>query len=393
MYNARQPGLLTQNMAAWFSKNVAALRVAAIAEMKNAFEADSKAQGGSEGVYLENRRDFAFQKSVNAAIEQAAAFADKHREEIEERERTLQSYTTLRNRMNREPVRTKTWLYILCLLGIVLLEAFINFESFMKVPYITSPFLATGATTAVGLAVAFAAHFHGVVFGQWAFHFSPHEAAEAGHENRRNDAIRRLVIGSVLLSVALLMVGGSRYYYLRDYIVQSTILGIAPPSMFGGIIFMLLGNIVAYLVGVLVAYKMHDPHPIFAEQDRKLKKANIRVEALKVARGKAQDLLRQGVSAELKAATNQDAAARGARYGELRDWADKIVNKDQEVIGALIGYRNALLGKLGPRAAERIFRYPDGSHPLLLPMSADQFLTGDEYAAMQITLGFNIGES
>lgn len=392
-YNARQPGLLTQNMAAWYSRYIASQRVAAIAEVKNAFETDAKLDGGSEGVYLENRRDLALQKTVNAAIAQAAAFADKNREVIEQREQTLTAYNLLNKRLGREPVRTKVWLYVLCLLGIVLLEAFINFESFLKVPYITSPFLATGATMAVGLAVAFAAHFHGMVFRQWHFLFSPQEAAETGGEARRNDAIRRLTIGSILLFVALSMVSGSRYYYLRDYIVQSSILGIAPPSMFGGITFMVLGNIVAYVVGLLVAYAMHDPHPIYAELDKKQKLLSTRVEELKKSRSQAQNILQQGANAEIKAFSNQDQASRGINYNELRQQADFINNKDQEVIGVLIGYRNALISAMGSRVERPIFRYTDGAHSLLLPLDGDQFLTGDQYSSIQISLGFNIGDN
>ena len=67
LYNARQPGLLTQGMAAWFGKNIAASRVAAISEMKNAFEADSRDTGAATGIYLENVQDAARQKTINAA--------------------------------------------------------------------------------------------------------------------------------------------------------------------------------------------------------------------------------------------------------------------------------------------------------------------------------------
>jgi putative flippase GtrA len=390
LYNARQPGLLTQGMAAWFAKNIAASRVAAISEMKNAFEADSRDTGNAAGIYLENVCGSARQKTVNASIEKASAFSDKHKAEVVDHEQTLESYKSLRSKMGREPVRTKKWLYVLALLGIVLLEAFINFESFMKVPYITSPFLATGATMAVGLAVGFSAHFHGVVFRQWAFLFQPQESAESGVENRRNDALRRLAIGSVLLAIALLMVGGARYYYLREYIVEASILGVAAPSLFGGIIFMLLGNVVAYIVGLLISYVMHDPNPTFAEQDQKLRKTSERMEALKKQRALVHQDLAHGLSADIKAAVNQDASARGPRYGELRDWADRIVNKDQEIVGVLIEYRQALLQEMGLRTKGRIFRYPGGAHDMLLPISDHIMLTGDEYASLQIVLGHDI---
>jgi len=153
---------------------------------------------------------------------------------------------------------------------------------------------------------------------------------------------------------------------------------------------MLLGNVVAYIVGLLVAYVMHDPNPTFAEQDQKLRKASLRMEALKKQRAVIQRDLADGLSADIKAAENRDASARGPRHGELRDWADRIVNKDQELVGVLMEYRQALLQELGPRSKGRIFRYPGGSYDMLLPTSDHIMLTGDEYASLQITLGFEI---
>ena len=92
LYNARQPGLLTQGMAAWFGKNIAASRVAAISEMKNAFEADSRDTGAAAGIYLENVRDAARQKTINASIDKATAFSDKHKTEVIDQDQTLESY-------------------------------------------------------------------------------------------------------------------------------------------------------------------------------------------------------------------------------------------------------------------------------------------------------------
>jgi hypothetical protein len=389
-YNARQPSNLTPAMAAWYSRYIGGVRVAAIAEVSSAFQGDVTPDGNGKSLYIEFERDKVKTKSLNAAISDAARFADKHKVDVENFERCKQEFSNLRQRLDRQPTRTNKWLYVFGLFAVVLLEAFINFESFLKVPYITSPFLATGATLAVGFGVGFAAHFHGVVFKQWNFLFSPQEAAEQGHLNRRKDAIKRLTIGGILLLVALMMVGGSRYYYLREYIVQAQILGGSPPSMFGGIAFMLLGNIVAYIIGLLIAYSMHDAHPIYAERDRELRQATVKQDSLKKMRSEAQMQLRQGTDAELKHCANQDASARGPRYAELRDLADKIVNKDQEVAGALLSYRNALVAALGAKGANKMFRQPEGSHDLLLPTGVDVVISGEEYASLPLTLGFTV---
>lgn len=391
--NARQPGNFTPAMSAWYSRFVGSTRVAAIGEIGSSFESDVTLDGSAQSIYIEAERDQVRTKGVIAAIAEATRFAGTHRDDVENFERCRQAYNARRAELGREPTRTRTWLYVFCLLGVVLLEAFINFESFLKVPYITSPFLATGATLAVGFGVGFAAHFHGVVFKQWNFLFHPQNAGAQDHLIRRKDAWRRLAFGAILLAVALAMVGGSRYYYLREYILQAQILGGSPPSMFGGIAFMLLGNIVAYIIGLLIAYSMHDADPIYAERDRELRAATVKIEALKKVRIEAQRQHRQGVETELKQCANKDASTRGPRYGELRNFADLVVNKDQEVMGALLSYRNTLIAGLGSRSNAKIFRLPEGSHEQLLPVAADIMISGDEYAAMPISLGFHVKDS
>ena len=127
-----------------------------------------------------------------------------------------------------------------------------------------------------------------------------------------------------------------------------------------------------------------------AEQDQKLRKTTQRMEALKKERAQIQQDLAHGLSADIKAAVNQDAAARGPRHGELRKWANRIVNQDPEIVGVLLEYRQALLQAMGPRTKGRLFRYPGGSHDMLLPISDHAMLTGDEYASLQIALGHDI---
>lgn len=390
LYKAGSPGLLTQTMAAWFARYVAQPRSKAIQEMKAAFESDSRSEGGAAGVYLENKRDTSYQKSIDGAIERSRAFISANSQKVLAHEEVAESFRQMQVRMGREPVRMKKWLYVLCLLGVVLLEAFINFESFLKVPYITSPFLAFGATMAVGLGVGIAAHVHGIVFRQWTYRFTAQEAAEGGLRSRRREGVQYFAIGTFALLLALAMVGGARYYYLRDYILQSAILGIAAPSMFGGVIFMLLGNVVAYVIGGIVSFNMHDPNPLFAELDQKLRKSTAAIDALKKERRAVQQDLEDGLHAEMKSSANQETTARGPRYDELRVWADQIVNKDQQVLGLLIEYRDALLRELGPRGRSRIFKYPDGAYKELLPTNLDLVLSGDEFASLPLSLGYDI---
>ena len=393
-FDARQPSRLTQAMSAWYMAHVAGLRVAAISEVNNEFRGEAEADSRAKSIYLEVERDKIRTTGIRAAIVETERFLHKHKELIEHHDEARQEFSTLKARLGgREPVRTKVWLYLLILFGLVLLEAFINFESFMRVPYITSPFLATGATVAVALGIAVAAHFHGVVLRQAHFLFSPQEAAEQGHKPRQNDAIRRVVIGFVLLTLALLMVAGSRYYYIRDSILLAQILGTAAPSMTGGIVFMLFGNIVAYIVALSVAYVFHDPNPLYAEKDVELRRATKQLEAVKKTRLLAQETLRHGTENELAARSKQDSTARGPRYAELRQQADIVDKKDQQVLGALLAYRTRLVQALHDRSDVKIFRYSDSAYDDLLPLGTDQMLTPEEYGNRPLTLGFMIGES
>ena len=391
-YNASQPGYLTAEMSAWYSKNVAGLRIAALGRVGSALENDVVGDGNVRSLFLEAERDKARARHLVQSITEAQQFVDRSGAVLEEYQERRQSYETLKAQLGREPVRTNAWLYAFGLFMVVLLEAFINFESFMRVPYITSPFLATGATVAVGLGVGVAAHLHGTVFRQWNFLFSPNAVGDSEHKSRRNDAIKRLVVGFLMLSIALGMVAGSRYYYLKDVITQAVVLGGPPPSMLGGISFMLLGNIVAYGIGSMIAYYMHDPHPIYAEQDRELRKINKKRAALEKQREAARSALKTGLANELKKFENQDRTARGANYIELRAQVDAVLNKDQEVLGVLLAYRSKLIGEIVAKASGTIFRLPDGNYDQLLPMSLDRVMTTEEYASASLALGCATGD-
>jgi hypothetical protein len=394
-YDAKTPGGLTPAMAAWYSARIAGPRGKAIAEIHNAFHNEKMPAGSPKSTFLEVQRDEARARSLSERIDQTAQFLDHNRALLDEFSKSRFDFNTLKARYGREPVKPRPIVYILALIGLVMLEAFINFESFMKVPYITSPFLATGATLAVACAIATASHYHGVVMRQWNYLFSPQDPSDKSHASRRNDAIRRLALGGLLLAVALAMVGGSRYYYLREYIMQARILGSSPPSMMGGITFMLFGNVVAYLVAVLVSYALHDPDPNYAEKDRQFRQASRRLEAVKVKRKALQESQRQGLDNALSAETNHAANAKGPNHLVLRSHVDQVVEKDQEVVAILLEYRNALAQSFADAGDgdEMRFRLPEGAFDEIAPASLDRMLSPRQYASEQIVLGFASGEN
>lgn len=394
-YDAKTPGGLTPAMAAWYAARIAGPRGRAIAEIQNAFRNEKMPEGSPKSIFLEVERDEKRAKSLADRIEQAVQFLDHNRSLIDDFNKYRFEFNTLKARMGREPTKTRPVAYLFALLFLVMLEAFINFESFMKVPYITSPFLATGATLAVALAIATAAHFHGIVIKQWSYLFSPQDPDDKSHGSRRSDAIRRLAIGGILLAVGLAMVGGSRYYYLIEYIMQARILGSSPPSMVGGITFMLFGNVVAYLIAVLVSYALHDANPNYAEKHRHFKQAEKHLEKLKVKRKTWLETERKGLDNALSAETNQAANATGPNHQALRAQVDQLTGKDQEVAAALLEYRNALVQSFveADGGDKNRFRLPEGAFDELIPTSIDRMLTPRQYASEHFASGFATGEN
>lgn len=392
-FNGSQPGYFTPEMSAWYLSNVSGHRIAALGKLSSEFEADIVGDGNVKSLFVEAERDKVRSKHRVQSINQAQQFLDRSLGVLEEYQLRRQGYETLKAQLGREPVRTNLWLYALGLLIVVMLEGFINFESFMRVPTITSPFLATGATIAVALSVGFAAHLHGTVFRQWNFLFSPNTVGDPEHKSRRKDAIKRLVVGLILLGFALGMVGGSRYFYLRDVITQAIVLGGPRPSMLGGILFMMLGNIIAYGIGAMIAYFMHDPHPIYAEHDRELRKITKKRAALEKKREQERQELRMGLDTELKGLFNQDQIARGLNYVDLRAQVDAVLNKDQEVLGVLQAYRSRLVGEISAKGTPTVFRLSEGGHEQLLPMSLDRALSPEEYSSLPLALGCATGDN
>jgi hypothetical protein len=393
-HNASTPGALTPSMSAWYASKVSGPRVRALSELAGLFQSERMPEGSPSSTFLEAECDRVRSASLAEMIAQTTQFLDHNRPLLERFSTARLEFNTLEARHGRKPTPPRPILYVLGLLGLVTLEAFINFESFMKVPYITSPFLASGATLAVALAIAFAAHFHGVIFKQWNYLFSPQDPGDRSHVSRRNDAIRRSGAGAVLLVIALLMVAGSRYYYLREYIMQARILGSTPPSMLGGITFMLFGNMIAYLGGVLLSYSLHDHDPNYAEKDRELRAATKKLERLKKKRDALQRAAKQGLDNALSAETKQSNTMRGPNYAHLRTSAGQLVEKDQKVVSLLLEYRNAIVQAIvqAGDGDERRFVLQDGAYGELVPTALDRLLTSRQYAAEQIFLGYAPGD-
>ena len=393
-HDVPSPGALTPAMTAWYTSKISGPRGRAIAELTGQFQAERMPEGSPQSTFLEVSCDRLRSVSLAEMIDQTIQFLDHNRPLLHRFDTSRLEFNTLEAGHGRKPTPPRPIVYVLGLLVLVTLESFINFGSFMKVPYITSPFLATGATLAVAFAIAMSAHFHGIIFKQWNYLFSQQDPGDRSHGARRSDALRRLIAGGVLLTVALLMVAGSRYYYLREYIMQARILGSTPPSMFGGITFMLFGNIIAYIGGVLLSYLLHDHDPNYAEKDREYRSAIKQMDRLKNRRDAVQKAARQGLDNALAAETNRSNNTRGPNYTLLRTRAGQLMEQDQKVLAALLQYRTELTQSMteSDDGDDRRFLLPDGAYMELVPTSLDRLLTPRQYAAEQITLGYGFGE-
>jgi hypothetical protein len=337
-------------MSSWYSRFIASSRHAAIAAARSRFEADTVR--GVPSVLLESEAD---QVNHHAAREKHRVLNEFFVNNMPlrtEADTLARDYEQMRAEQGgRKPRMVAPGLYWAGLGVVVLLELFVNFESFMSVPYISSPFLATGITGLVALAIGWASHLHGTLLRQWDYFFGPHDKI------RRLQGWRMLGIGSVLLAVALGAVLGARYFYILPKIDQALLTGMEPPTIIGSLSFMIAGNLIVYLVGVAWAYTTHDEIPDYPATARKAEKARKNFDKA-FKRQVAEEIVRL----EQKAASDLDKLRKRAIAQEVspnhaanRRLYQMIRKKDEEVAAVLKDYR-ARLARAHPKVR---YRYPD----------------------------------
>lgn len=344
------PAGLTPSMSAWYGRFIAARRLAAIAAVRSRFEADTVR--GVPSILLESEVDRVRHETARAKHRALNEFFVNNGPLKAEADQLAQDYERMRAEQGgRKPRMVSPRIYGLGLFVVVLLELFVNFESFMSVPYISSPFLATGITGLVALAIGWAAHLHGTLLRQWDHFFGPHDHI------LRLQGLRMLGIGSVLLAVALGAVLGARYFYILPKIEQAILLGSEPPSLLGSLSFMIAGNAIVYLVGSAWAYVTHDEIPDYPSVKR-------RADAKRDEYDRAfqRQVADEIVRLEQKAAAEEDKLRKRAIAQEVspshvmnRRLFQLIRNKDEEVCAVLKDYRMRL-SRSHPKVR---YRYPD----------------------------------
>ncbi len=368
---------LTPEMNAWYTQHVGPLRNAAIAAVQHRF-----AQDRIRDVPCVFREYEADQIRNRTLVEKIAAVDEFRRATAEKRrdlDHALREFEVMRAEQGGRPPRMMNpWLYWLGLVAIVILEFFLNFESFLSVPWIQSPFFAFCLTTLIGLAMGGASHYHGSLLRQWEYFFGPHDKVR-NHQGRR-----MLAIGSTLLLLAMGAVVGARYYYIIPQIVEASLLGVRPPSMVGSLSFMAAGNLIVYLVGVAWAYSTHDEIPDYPEAKRKADLLQRDYDSAFAGRVTAElNRLDQRAAAENKTLAARDTMQNASPHYEAnRRLVAMIRAKDDEVVAALKDYR----ARLARRAPGALYLYPDHT---VLTESRTTTIGAGQWAAAELSLRFH----
>lgn len=374
----REPAGLTPNMSTWYSRFIANKRLAALEAIRSRFEAD-RVNGVPSVV-----REFEIDRIDNHAR------SSKHQrlDEFDTRYRALKDQADAAEHLfrlrradlgNREPRMVHPALYLIGLMVIVALELALNFESFMAVRWIGSPFLATGCTLLVALAIGWASHLHGSLLRQWDYYFGPHD------RTRFHQGVRMAAIGECLFLIAIFGVLAARYYYIVPLIENAILIAAEPPSLAGSLMFMIAGNLIIYLVGIAWAFMTHDETPDYPA----LKRAAVKTRA-KLDRRFQKEVVDELNRLQRKAEAEKEMIRQRARGQEGS--ANSLANsqlfamlraKDEEVCSVLRDYR----ARLTQRHPGVHYLYPDRE---VTSRERRVTLAAGEWAARDLPLKYQI---
>ena len=372
------PYALTPEMHTWYRECIDHPRRNALAEIIAAFTRDRVRD--VKGFLFEARREEAALVRDRQRHALSRKFFNDYHSEIEEYRDARRDLEVERSSQDhRKPIDVPLSQYAFGLLVVWIAEAFLNFESFLQVPFIHSPFIALGTTILIGFSIAFSSHLHGTVLRQWDHYFGPED------RTRNWVGYRLLTFGGTLIAIPLVLVGGARYYFLIPQLEEAYMLGTAPPSIPISIAFMLLGNVIVYLVGVVWAFFCHDPSPEYPRKARAYKNAKARFDRL-YKREVRDELHRaqQVFANQEKIVAAEDRHQREApSYDTNRQNYGQFTAFDAKVTGALERYRGELVRKAQAAGRVLVFRLPD-----IDVETGDEFntLTAEEYLGISLSL-------
>lgn len=383
--NVDNPSNCTPRMAAWYQRHIAALRRAAIADVRADFDKSKYGQGVS-GFFYEFERDrIEAEKFTNIRTEREAFQADNAAIQlIEEYNSVRADYESKKADKGRDALEWRPVTYWLALTLVGVIEAFINWESFLRIPNFT-PFFATGLVVLVAIAFMWSSHIVGRIIKQYRELLGGYVAA-----TDRWSTWRELSIGVVLFLLAMGAVVWGRWFFLSDVILRRQALGetsgLTDYIEFSGSI---LGNLIVYFVGVVWAYWKHDAVPGFAELRRRLGKLQVRQTAMfrKLLQGRTQrHILNERRKQEELLRRDGEQRSQLRNYTQLRPNADFLLQKDAQVTSILTEYRSRLID--AQRSGSQSYEFVR-ENLLAGTISTEQRLSGDLYSAEPIRLSLS----
>ena len=192
------------------------------------------------------------------------AHATTLKDAVNEYRRALKDRPGYHVRQEYRSIDLPPWWYPIFLVGIGIVEWFINYDAFLK--NFSVPAIAAGMTVLVALFVALASHEHGAAAKQGRSRF----AAYGGSDQNSHWWI--FGFASFGIIVALAVVTWVRYVWMLSLFARGVELETAIwPYVLGG----LGGNVLVWVIGCMAAFWVHDRSYVlqsFAKEEKKAKR-------------------------------------------------------------------------------------------------------------------------
>lgn len=380
-----EPAMMTNHMGNWYRLQVDSLRRPALDEINAAMQAIGE-QTGVPGNLLERKLDDIQDKQVSAKRNAKREHQEKRSAQYSILDEYRKSYQAARNlyeqkkaELRREP-KMIGWFYWAAIIFIGIFEAFINFEAFSSLSFMT-PAVALGSTMVIAILLALSSHLHGQFLAEFQHRFGDHR--------RPGDvwaAWRIFGLGTVGLFIVLAAVWYARANYLRDAILEAAVIGGTPPSWLATVGGSLLMNMGVWVAGVIISFMSHDSDPSFPEAKKASEKHGKKFRDLEAKlNGEIEREFRR-INAEAEngrtnAHSLEATLKTDPRYQAARKQFERLTGQDSKVMGLLHTYQTTLAA----RAEETglLFTRKDE----LLASVVEEMSTA-EYAAVRIKLKY-----
>ncbi|MEM1105642.1 MAG: hypothetical protein AAGH87_04560 [Pseudomonadota bacterium] len=383
----QEPAYLSGHARTWYGLHIDGPRRAALDEIDNAMKRIGEESGGTvPAPLIERVEDTIHEKATEEKRGHRANHQEQQAGKYERLDRMRREFNESKARYDRKKMELRRepkvigWFYWLALVFIGVFEAFINFEAFAGLSFMT-PAVALGSTVVIAVLLALSSHLHGQFMAEAQHRFGP--------QRKPGDlwaAWRMFGLATVGLIVVLAAVWYARANFLQDAIIEASVIGGTPPSWLATVGGSLLMNLGVWIAGVILSYICHDSDPQFPESKKASEKYGRKYDKLraKLDREVNRELQRIDATAENErdAARNIDRSMHGnARFQAARSQFERMTNQDAVVVGLLNAYKTALASSAAD-ANLRFTRKDDLRKNVVIDVSPA------EYSAERIRLKF-----